>query len=170
MPRRAGVILAVDPQADLDPTATVFPLPGALLVELTDPWQAYDEADQPVALRCPGDWAHQAGWETFAGRLCFRTTFTLSAHAADQPLFLDLGQVGDIAEVRVNEAVAGVCAWAPYRVRIDPHAHTGLNRLEVWVTNSIANFYEGAQSPSGILGPIQVQGFRFKVATRYLEP
>lgn len=155
--RRAGVILMVDPQAALAVNATSLPLPGSLLMEVTGPWQAYDVADQPLDLPCPGDWARQAGWETFAGRLSFRTIFTLTAHQATQPLFLELGQVGDIAEVLLNNTAVGVCAWAPYILRIDAHTQAGPNRLEVWVTNSIANYYEGIQAPSGLVGPVQVR-------------
>jgi hypothetical protein len=121
------------------------------------PWQVYDASDQPIDLSCPGDWARQAGWETFAGCLSFRTTFTLPAHQATQSLFLDLGQVGDIAEVLVNDTVIGVCAWAPYIMRIDAHTQAGSNKLEVRITNSIANFYEGIQAPSGLVGPVQVR-------------
>jgi len=157
LPRRASAILAVEPQATPQPDVAPVPIAGAVIAEITGPWQAFDEAGQPIALPCPGDWAQQVGWETFAGRVRFVVAFTLSTQQLVQPLFLDLGQVGDIAEVRINGALVGVCAWAPYCLRIDPHCQPGLNRLEVWVTNSIANCYEGRQLPSGLLGPIQIR-------------
>lgn len=157
LPRRTSAILAVDSQAAPQPAVTPPPCAGAVIGEVTGPWQAFDATGQPVAVPCPGDWAQTTGWETFAGCLRFVTEFTLSTTQVSQPLFLDLGQVGDIAEVRINEAVAGVCAWAPYCLRIDHHCQVGPNRLEVWVTNSIANFYEGRQLPSGLLGPFQIR-------------
>ena len=48
--------------------------------------------------------------------------------------------------------------WAPYVVRV-PAAiwRAGANRLEVAVTNSAANRYEGAMRPSGLLGPVTLR-------------
>lgn len=157
LPRRATAILTVGRQTLPQPNVAPLPTAGVVLADIPGPWQAFTETGQSVALPCPGDWAHQPGWETFAGRLGFVTTFTLSTVAVAQPLFLDLGAVGDIAEVRINGVVAGVCAWAPYCLRIDPYCQSGPNRLEVWVTNSIANYYEGRQLPSGLLGPVQLR-------------
>lgn len=153
LPRRASAILAVDPQGTPQ-SAVLPPTPGAVTGELLGPWQVFDDAGQSIALPVPGDWAHQTGWETFAGRLRFTTIFSVSAEQCTQPLFLDLGQVGDIAEIWLNGTQVGLCAWAPYHLRIDGHCEVGDNRLEVWVTNSIANFYEGMQRPSGLLGPV----------------
>jgi len=151
--RRECAILAVDPMGAPRPDATASPLPGERLIELTSPWQAFADDGHPITLPCPGDWAHQPAWETFAGRVRFATTFPLTADQCTQPLFLDLGQVGDIAEIWLNGKRVGICAWAPYCLRIDDYAGDGVNYLEVWVTNSIANFYEGCQLPSGLLGP-----------------
>lgn len=153
LPRRASALLVVDPQGAPQPAA-LLPIPGAVMGELHGPWQIFDEAGQSIVLAVPGDWAHQAGWETFAGRLRFATTFLLSTEQGTQPLFLDLGRVGDIAEVWLNGALVDICAWAPYHLRIDGYCQVGNNRLEVWVTNSVANFYEGLQRPSGLLGPV----------------
>jgi hypothetical protein len=69
-------------------------------------------------------------------------------------LFLDLGQVGDIAEVVVNGMPIGVRAWAPYIWAIDRVCRAGDNWLDVRVTNSMANRLEGLQRPSGLLGPV----------------
>jgi hypothetical protein len=111
-------------------------------------------------LPCPGDWAQFVGWETYTGRLCFRTSFTLTPAQAQQPLFPDLGQVGDIAEVALNGATVGSRAWAPYVWPIDEICRAGDNQLEVRVTNSMANRLEGLQRPSGLLGPISIRGLR----------
>ena len=121
------------------------------------PWHAFTAQGEAINLPCPGDWAQVAGWETFAGTLHFRNEFVLDEPQSGQPLFLDLGEVGDIAEVILNGQQAGVCAWAPYVLRIDPHCQAGINQLEVRVTNSIANFYEGVQARSGLLGMVRIR-------------
>ena len=154
--RRQCVILAVDPKGAPQATLSMPPIPGETLLELSAPWQAFTAQGEAVNLPCPGDWAQVAGWETFAGTLHFCSEFILDEQQSGQPLFLDLGEVGDIAEVLLNGQQVGVCAWAPYVLRIDPHYQAGRNQLEVRVTNSIANFYEGVQARSGLLGIVRI--------------
>jgi hypothetical protein len=106
-----------------------------------------------VDIPCPGDWAQAPGWETFSGTICFHTTFELPG---DQPPphYIDLGRVGDIAEVRLNNRLVGVRAWAPYILDLAGAGRPGTNRLEVRITNSVANAYNGRQMPSGLIGPV----------------
>jgi hypothetical protein len=155
--RRQGVVLALDPNGEPDSTALLPPLPGQPISTLTGPWQAQDETGQPIDLPCPGDWAQAPAWETFSGRLQFLTEFSLSPEQTGQPLFLDLGQAGDIAEVYLNDQRLGVRAWAPYYFNIAAAAQAGHNSLLVRITNSMANAYEGLQLPSGLLGPVTLR-------------
>ena len=102
-------------------------------------------------LPAPGDWAQEQSFETFSGTVIYRTTCSI---ATDEPLMLDLGTVGDIAEVFVNGKRAGVLGWSPYRLSIGEYCRPGENALEIRITNSMANRYEGAQRPSGLIGPV----------------
>ena len=156
--RRQSVILMIDPNGEPATAAPMPPQPGAVVQALNGPWQAVDVQGTLVPVACPGDWSQVTGWETFAGTLIFSTHFPLAETQTEGPLFLDLGTVGDIAEVLINEELVGVCAWAPYCFRIDTYCHHGVNTLTVKVTNSIANYYEGIQMPSGILGPVRLFG------------
>jgi hypothetical protein len=105
---------------------------------------------------CLGDWAQEAGWETFAGALDYSGAFSLPADQTEG-LFLDLGDVGQIAEVWMNGRHAGVRAWAPYRLEIGALCQPGDNRVIVRVTNSMANRYDGLQLPSGLIGPVTLR-------------
>ncbi len=154
--RRQSMLLVFDPTNSAPAIATRPAAPGDTFAEIDGPWQVTDGTGNPLELSCPGDWAQIAGWETFAGTLTFTTEFILNDWRAGDPLFLDLGAVGDIAEVRINGALAGLCAWAPYLLQIDAHCRAGSNALVVNVTNSIANRYEGMQLPSGLLGPVRL--------------
>ena len=58
-----------------------------------------------------------------------------SALAGGKRLYLDLGRVEVIAEVRLNGKDLGVVWKAPYRVDITDAVQTGNNELEVRVTN-----------------------------------
>lgn len=157
--RRESAVLAIDPAGQ--PLGRCAPpmSPGAVAREITTPWQAFDaQGNRANGIACPGDWARQPGWETFAGTIVFRTTFDLPPEPAGQtnsPAFLDLGAVGDIAEISLNGQPLGIRAWRPYIFDCAAAMRFGSsNTLEVRVTNSIANRLNGAQSPSGLMGPV----------------
>ncbi|MHB0939096.1 MAG: hypothetical protein ACYC6A_22105 [Armatimonadota bacterium] len=151
--RRESVVLVIDHYWGPDPQAVLPPVPGAVVREIGG-WQAEDVHGSPVAVPCPGDWSQMPGWELFTGALVFRATFTLTAGEA-RARFLDLGRVGDIAEVTLNGNPAGVRAWAPYVLPVA--LREGENTLAVRVTNSMANAYDGLQLPSGLIGPVALR-------------
>jgi hypothetical protein len=155
--RRQGLILAVDPHGEALSAGEPPPHPGAALMIIDGTWQVYDDEGIRLELPSPADWAQIPGWETYTGRLSFRTSFTLTPAEVQQPLFLDLGHVGDIADVTLNGTALGGRAWAPYVWTIGQACRAGDNQLEVWVTNSIANRFEGLQRPSGLIGPVSIR-------------
>ncbi len=101
-----------------------------------------------------GDWAKVPGLELFSGTVCFSSELEIPG-GVDEVL-LDLGRVGDIAEVVLNGKHVGVRMWASYEVSLGKELSQGLYALEVWVTNSMANAFEGAQCPSGLIGPLEL--------------
>lgn len=130
--------------------------PGDTVLEVSAAWEAADCEGKPLAVPAPGDWAQASGFERFTGTLVFRTELALTAEQAETARFLDLGQVGDIAEVRLNGVALGVRAWAPYVLPVGEALRSGANAIEVRVTNSAANAYYGRQLPSGLLGPVRL--------------
>jgi beta-galactosidase/beta-glucuronidase len=92
-------------------------------------------------------------------------------------VWIDLGQVKNLAEVLVNDKPLGVVWKAPYRVDVSGALKPGDNQVEIRVTNSWANriigdrqknaakiytftspsFYRANSPlwPSGLLGPVQ---------------
>ncbi|NLD73064.1 MAG: hypothetical protein GX649_10160 [Chloroflexi bacterium] len=154
--RREATVLAVDPAGQGRDDLPTPPAPGDVISTIGAEWQATDLQGEPVDAPALADWAQAPGWEIYTGTLSFRTTFDLAA-AADGEMFLDLGAVGDIAEVLVNGQPVGVRAWAPYVVKIGSTCRAGANTLEVRVTNSMANAYEGEQHPSGLMGPVTLR-------------
>ncbi len=150
--RRESVVLAVDTRCELANDAPAPTTAGDVLMRLEAPWETVDLEGELAKVAVMTDWAQLEGWETFTGTLCFRTSFELGADAS--PKFIDLGVVGDIAEVLINGERVGVRAWAPYILPLNSASRPGTNRLEVRVTNSMANRHDGRQSPSGLLGPV----------------
>ncbi len=149
--RRESLVLAVDTRAPFVPPPAL-PRLSEERIPLDLRWEVRDLDGAAVAVAAPGDWARQPGYELFSGTLRYLTELTLPAAAREA--WLDLGQVGDSAAVFLDGQEVGVRMWAPYRVFLGRNLAAGTYRLEVRVTNSMANEYEGSQRPSGLLGPV----------------
>jgi hypothetical protein len=93
-------------------------------------------------------------------------------------LSLDLGDVANLAEVKVNGQPLGIVWKAPYRADISKALHPGKNQIEIrvadlWINRLIGdaqpdaskkytftthNPYKASSKlvPSGLLGPVQI--------------
>jgi len=151
---------------------------------LTGPWNVAFQPGRgaPAAIRLPEltSLTEQAdpGVKYFSGLATYATTVNLPAGTrAGTPLWLDLGKVGDVAEVRVNGTLVGTAWKAPYRVDIGPMVRTGSNAITIrvanlWVNRLIGDAQPGAQKigftmfptygpttplrPSGLIGPVRL--------------
>ncbi|CAM3335898.1 hypothetical protein OCAE111667_04315 [Occultella aeris] len=100
-----------------------------------------------------GDWRDHPDLRLFSGSYRYVTSVDLPADVA--AVVLDLGEVGQAATVVVNGATVTDLMWAPYRAVIGAeYLRAGANRLELLVSNSAAVHYEGADLPSGLIGPV----------------
>ncbi len=137
----------------------------------------------PASVQFPElvDWTQRPedGIKYYSGTATYSNTFPLKAKSG-QRVFLDLGDVKDVAEVRVNGRKAGIAWTRPYRVEITSAVHAGENKLEIDVVNlwpnrmigdgplppekrftvtNIPTYYEHKPHtllPSGLLGPVTV--------------
>jgi hypothetical protein len=153
--------------------------------EIAGPWQVSFQPGRgaPAGIVLPklASLSDQAdpGVRYFSGVAAYRTQFSLpKGRRPGAPLLLDLGKVGDVAEVSVNGKAAGVAWKAPYRLDIGGLVHGGRNTLEVrvadlWVNRLIGDQQPGAQKiaftsgktytaraplrPSGLLGPVTLE-------------
>jgi len=121
------------------------------------------------------------GIRYFSGTATYSTRFDRPAGASRAPLWIDLGQIGDVAEVRINRILAGTVWHAPYRLDISRLTKPGTNRLEIkvanlWVNRLIGDAQPGAVKiafvaaptyradaplrPSGLIGPVILLGER----------
>ncbi|MCB2080476.1 MAG: glycoside hydrolase [Novosphingobium sp.] len=90
----------------------------------------------------------EPGIKYFSGVATYSKAFTAPKDwKPGQPLWLDLGEVGDLAEVWVNGNIAGTAWHAPYRVDIGKQAKRGKNRIEVKVANLWVNRMIGDAQP-----------------------
>lgn len=115
----------------------------------------------------------------FSGTSVYRTTFTLPAGVKPgAALKLDLGRVGDVAEVVVNGKPAGIAWKQPYEVDVGKLVGAGTNTVEVrvanlWVNRLVGDAQPGATKvtftaaptyqadaplrPSGLIGPVTLK-------------
>jgi hypothetical protein len=123
----------------------------------------------------------EPGIKFYSGTATYKKKFELpdsKLKTKNSKFFLDLGQVCELAEVRVNGKSCGVTWTPPFRVDITAAAQSGTNTLEVEVVNFWPNRIIGdaalppaqrltrtnvrkltAHTPlakSGLLGPVRV--------------
>ena len=128
----------------------------------------------------PLDQNAEPGIRHFSGEATYATKFaTPRGWKPGQPLWLDLGEVRELAEVTVNGKPAGAVWHAPWRVDIAALARKGSNTLSVkvanlWVNRLIGDAQPGAQKitwtalptyradaplrRSGLIGPVTLLG------------
>ena len=123
----------------------------------------------------------EEGIRNYSGKAVYRTTFTRPAATGRQApakMYLDLGEVREIAEVRLNGKELGVLWCPPRRVEITEVLKAGANELEITVVNTWFNRVLFDQSlpagkrltrtnvrlkadsqplDSGLLGPVTLQ-------------
>jgi hypothetical protein len=152
------------------------------LTEITGPWElAFDpEWGGPAAIRFDSliDWTkHPAeGIRHYSGAATYRKSF--EAPATGGKVFLDLGMVESLCEVRLNGVDLGVWWSFPFRREITAQLRPGTNELEIKVVNLWCNRIIGDAAlpenqrrtrtnitrltkdtplePSGLLGPVRL--------------
>ncbi|MRW88568.1 glycoside hydrolase [Duganella sp. FT80W] len=135
-------------------------------------------APAPVAVNALASLSDSGDAQTryFSGITSYQRSFALPAGVKPgADLKLDLGKVGDVAEVWVNGKLAGTAWKAPYQVDIGSLVNEGANTLEVrvanlWVNRLIGDAQPGVTKvtftaaptytkdaplrPSGLIGPV----------------
>jgi len=167
-------------------TVTIRQGEPVALATLTGPWDIAFQAGRgaPATARvealAPLDESKVDGIRYFSGIATYTRDFTTPrGWKAGQPLWLDLGEAREVAEVSVNGKPAGSVWHAPYRLDIAAQARTGRNRVEIRVANLWVNRLIGDQQPgaqkvtwtalpayradaplrrSGLIGPVTLLG------------
>jgi len=85
----------------------------------------------------PGPW-HENGLPHFAGTVTYQRLLQWEGPAEGR-MFLDLGKVGDCAEVTVNGIALAARCWTPYRFEMTRALKKGSNTLSIQITSGIGN-------------------------------
>jgi hypothetical protein len=118
------------------------------------------------------------GIRYFSGIATYTKEVQIPKELAGKQLWLDLGQVHNLAEVWVNGKLAGTAWKPPYRVDISSLVAAGANKIEIrsvnlWVNRLIGDAQPGVENkitlttrnfyradsplvPSGLIGPVRI--------------
>ena len=149
-------------------------LTGPWTVRFDPKWGGPESVEFPSLVswtECPEDGIHY-----YSGTATYENTLVLPPDLAGKDLFLDLGQVRELAEVRLNGQSLGIVWAPPFRVDLAKAIKRGLNRIEIDVVNFWPNRIIGDAAlppanrrtrtninkltaktplmPSGLLGPV----------------
>ena len=123
---------------DFKPVQT---LTGAWKVQFDPRWGG----PGPVTFDTLVDWTQrsEAGIRYFSGTAIYEKEFTAPNLDRGARLFLDLGAVKNLAEIRLNGQSLGIEWKPPFRVEVTKVLRAGSNKLEVRVTNLWPNRFIG---------------------------
>ncbi|PPC77970.1 glycoside hydrolase [Pokkaliibacter plantistimulans] len=179
-----AVFVVFDHASDTASAKNVVVKAKAPLLELQGPWQVSFQSGRgaPAAITLttlqPLNSHADEGVRYFSGISTYTTHFaTPTSWTRGQPLWLELGKVGDVAEVRINGQEAGISWLPPYQLELGQWLKPGDNQLEVrvanlWVNRLIGDKQSGAKPvafapvptyqadaplrPSGLIGPVRL--------------
>ncbi len=157
--------------------STLTTLSGSWQVAFPPNWGA----PPSITLDTLTSWSENSdpGVQYFSGTATYTQTLTAPANwfAAKSHLWIDLGEVKNLAAVEVNGKPLGVVWHSPYRVDATSALRPGDNTITIHVTNSWVNRMVGDQQPnatkytfadvtpyhanspllpSGLLGPVKL--------------
>jgi hypothetical protein len=125
-----------------------FPTP-LTLTEINSPWSVTFNSDnihrgptQPVTFNSLTDWTINSdpNIKFYSGSAVYNTSFNFNPtqHKSGN-IFLELGKVGVMAKVKLNDIYVGGVWTYPYRIDVTNHLINGDNKLEIEVVNTWTN-------------------------------
>jgi len=158
------------------------------LATIESPWQIDFDPHlggpaSPLRMEKLSSWTDQRDVKVkyYSGTAVYRTTFDLAAKSAINSVrrfWLDLGEVKNVAAVRLNGHSLGTAWTEPFRVEMTEHLRDARNELEIEISNLWPNRLIGDEQllpdaritktnitkfngnspllPSGLLGPVRV--------------
>jgi hypothetical protein len=93
-------------------------------------------------------WTEDPQTEHFSGTGRYELDFEVPSEyvSPDMEPLLDLGRVGDVAEVTLNGQAVGVAWMQPYHLDVSGAVRNGTNHFEVLVTNTLINYVSGLKT------------------------
>jgi hypothetical protein len=113
---------------------------------LSEPWLVTFDPDfggpaQPVRFENLSSWSTHPDTliRNYSGTASYASSFKVKSLKDGKKIYLELGEIANIAEVIVNGKNCGVIWTAPYRADVTTAIKKGANSVEIRVTNTWAN-------------------------------
>jgi hypothetical protein len=151
--RRGSVFVVFREPAGNKTSGTVPATTLQTVVDVNGPWQVAFQADRGAPPTATFDQLadfrdnSDPGIRYFSGIATYTKEVELPAQPQGAKLWLDLGQVCDLAEVWVNGKLAGTTWKPPYRIDIGSAVTAGTNRIEIKAVNLWVNRLIGDVQP-----------------------
>jgi hypothetical protein len=139
--------IVFDKTGKLNPTANTqaknFSEPKVFMV-VNSPWKvSFDPkwgGPKNILFNKLEDWTNNKneGIKYYSGIANYQITISLPKNITsdrNKDLFLDLGEVNNLARIRINGKDMGVVWAAPYQLKITNAVHSGYNQVEIEVAN-----------------------------------
>ncbi|MFA7235005.1 MAG: glycosylhydrolase-like jelly roll fold domain-containing protein [Terrimicrobiaceae bacterium] len=113
--------------------AALRELDGAWTVSFDPRWGGPGEVKFPTL----SDWTESSvpGIKYYSGTAVYRREFESPSSWQGKSLWLDLGKMRELAEIKVNGISCGIIWAPPFRVNIGHAVQPGTNKLEIEVVN-----------------------------------
>lgn len=145
-PNASVFIILSKPASETSRSAGKNWLETEFMQALTQPWIVhFDPAlggpAAPVRFESLVSWSEHADSliRNYSGTAAYRSTFRLKSLPKGKRVFLNLGEIANIAEVSVNGKEYGAVWTSPFRADITDALRKGVNDVEIRVTNTWAN-------------------------------
>jgi len=137
----------VAPARELRPDKT-YPVAGTWAVEFA----GLGGFQKTMTMSSLVDWTSLVELTNFSGHAQYSIEIDLPPNFADKnkTVFLNLGEVHEVAQVSVNGTDAGKVWMQPYRMEVTGLLKPGKNKIQITVANLLWNYAAGMQHPNPI--------------------
>jgi len=153
-------LLTAQPDESLRPACepcpdTSYPVAGRWDVDFSGLGNVQKQMELPSLT----DWNGLPGLKNFSGHARYTLEVELPATltAENKTVFLDLGQVHEVAQVWINGVDAGKVWMQPYQVDVTKLLKPGKNNIQITVANLLWNYAAGLTTPTPI--PQELQAY-----------
>lgn len=147
------VLLTAQPEGTLPPVRrfgpeTVRPVEGPWSVEFNGRGGKQNQMDMSKLV----DWAALPELKGFSGSALYTIDVDVPEEfiGKNSAVFLDLGEVHEVAQVLINGTDAGKVWMQPYRVEVSGLLKAGKNKVQIRVANLLWNYAMGLEKPTPI--------------------
>lgn len=123
--------------------------PSGTILEISEPWKLSFPPDWGAPSVATFDklisWTESTdqGIKYFSGTATYHNSFSIDKLTKGIPIFLDLGEMKDVAEVFINGKSAGVLWKKPFLADVSSLVKVGKNELKIEVVNMWINRLTG---------------------------